>query len=271
MKILVISDLHNEMGHWLPSPQELPVVDAVVLAGDIHKAARAPGWIRSVWPDLSTPVVYVAGNHEHWGSDIMHNLDKIKAESKKHGVVFLENGEFVMPDPADGHLVRFLGCTLWTSFGDDVERGINMSHITTSGFPDFVYTRKGGKRFTTGDAYVMHLNSLRFLTRHMEDSFEGKTVVVTHHCPCEQSIPKRFLGDPCNSAFTTDLTQLIDKYKPNVWIHGHTHDEFDYEVYHTRVVCNPADYPARRVNKYGLPGMLGNVVSAPRHLKVIEV
>ena len=29
-----------------------------------------------------------------------------------------------------------------------------------------------------------------------------------------------------------------------LWVHGHTHDSFDYKVNgHTRVVCNPRGYP----------------------------
>jgi calcineurin-like phosphoesterase family protein len=27
-----------------------------------------------------------------------------------------------------------------------------------------------------------------------------------------------------------------------LWIHGHTHDSFDYQVHGTRVVCNPRGY-----------------------------
>ena len=28
-----------------------------------------------------------------------------------------------------------------------------------------------------------------------------------------------------------------------LWIHGHTHTAFDYDVRGTRVVCNPRGYP----------------------------
>lgn len=27
-----------------------------------------------------------------------------------------------------------------------------------------------------------------------------------------------------------------------LWVHGHMHDPFDYEIYGTRVVCNPRGY-----------------------------
>jgi len=34
-----------------------------------------------------------------------------------------------------------------------------------------------------------------------------------------------------------------------LWIHGHTHDSFDYVVNGTRVVCNPRGYAPNGVNE----------------------
>jgi len=35
--------------------------------------------------------------------------------------------------------------------------------------------------------------------------------------------------------------ELADKIK--LWIHGHMHDEFDYTIGITNIVCNPRGYP----------------------------
>jgi hypothetical protein len=35
---------------------------------------------------------------------------------------------------------------------------------------------------------------------------------------------------------------LILKYKPALWIHGHTHSSVDTYVGGTRIVCNPRGY-----------------------------
>jgi hypothetical protein len=32
----------------------------------------------------------------------------------------------------------------------------------------------------------------------------------------------------------------------DLWIHGHTHDNFDYESMGTRVICNPRGYVTYR-------------------------
>jgi Icc-related predicted phosphoesterase len=35
----------------------------------------------------------------------------------------------------------------------------------------------------------------------------------------------------------------IEKYRPELWIHGHTHVPCEYELFDTQVVCNPGGYP----------------------------
>lgn len=65
MRIRVLSDLHREFGHV-----KLPEVaaDVVVLAGDIDRGTKGVAWARQAFPDV--PVLYVAGNHEHYDERI---------------------------------------------------------------------------------------------------------------------------------------------------------------------------------------------------------
>ena len=37
--------------------------------------------------------------------------------------------------------------------------------------------------------------------------------------------------------------------RARLWIHGHTHDSFDYRLNETRVVCNPRGYATEGVNE----------------------
>jgi Icc-related predicted phosphoesterase len=64
---------------------------------------------------------------------------------------------------------------------------------------------------------------------------------VTHHLPHRLSIHRKYEEDGLNPAFTSDLDRLV---RPPValWIHGHTHESFNYEVNGTQVVCNPRGY-----------------------------
>ena len=46
-----------------------------------------------------------------------------------------------------------------------------------------------------------------------------------------------------NGAYSSRLDQFIlDNPQIKLWTHGHTHEEFDYMIGSTRVVCNPRGY-----------------------------
>lgn len=83
--------------------------DLVILAGDIHVGVRGIRWARETFPDK--PVIYVAGNHEFYGYHWNKLLDEMREAANKYDVDFLE------VDGIDIGGIRFLGCSLWTSFG----------------------------------------------------------------------------------------------------------------------------------------------------------
>ena len=46
-----------------------------------------------------------------------------------------------------------------------------------------------------------------------------------------------------NGAYSSRLDQFIlDNPQIKLWTHGHTHEEFDYMIGSTRIVCNPRGY-----------------------------
>lgn len=111
MKIHLLSDIHLESG-----PYELPAgldCDVIVAAGDIGVGLQGLEWLKT----LGKPVVYVAGNHEYWSKrenpvDMFDLQDQLRAAAAGSNVHYLENDAVVI----DG--VRFIGATLWTSYGD---------------------------------------------------------------------------------------------------------------------------------------------------------
>ena len=70
-----------------------------------------------------------------------------------------------------------------------------------------------------------------------------------YHAPSPKSIHQRFAGSPLNASFVSDAEYLIDASRVRLWIHGHTHNSFDYLLNGTRVVCNPRGYTNRGVNE----------------------
>jgi len=83
-----------------------------------------------------------------------------------------------------------------------------------------------------------------WLKEELAKPFDGKTVVVTHHGPHPLSVHPRYVGDPLNAAFVSDLSALMPGV--DLWLHGHTHAGSDYQVGRCRVVANPAGYVRNR-------------------------
>ena len=61
---------------------------------------------------------------------------------------------------------------------------------------------------------------------------------LSRHGVSPLSIHERFRGDSLSCAFMTDLSNEIIDLGPNLWVHGHTHNSFDYTLGRTRVVVN---------------------------------
>lgn len=234
MKLHVLSDLHTEFSDLEPPETD---ADIVVLAGDIGTGTGGVEWASRQF--TAEPVIYVPGNHEYYDNDI-GMTDRLR-QAASANVNVLNNDVFVKGG------VRFLGATLWTDFKFDGEGDAWFSRQSAKTLvDDFRSIRNGDRLFTPEDSVHLHRASVHWLVTELEREFSGPTVVITHHLPSSLSVAKRYVGDALNPAFASRLEGVIEKYQPILWIHGHTHVPCDYEVFGTRVVCNPRGYPGEK-------------------------
>ncbi|MCU7937544.1 MAG: metallophosphoesterase family protein [Candidatus Thiodiazotropha sp. (ex Dulcina madagascariensis)] len=236
MKLHILSDLHIEFGDFEPLATD---ADVVVLAGDIGVGVEGLRWAEDCFPD--TPVIYVPGNHEFYHHDIAL-IDELKSAAPDP-IHLLSDGEVEIGG------VRFLGSVLWTDFAlfGEGERFF-ATQCARQGMNDFAIIQNGGRRFTPEDAVKLHQTSRIWLESRMREPFAGKTVVVTHHAPSSHSVPQRYARDLLAPAFASNLEALMGGDRAALWVHGHTHDSFDYEISGTRVVCNPRGYAPSALN-----------------------
>lgn len=242
MKLLVYSDLHLECGAaFSPPAGALGEADVIVLAGDIDIGWHGVNLAPQVFPDK--PIIYVAGNHEHWYGDYPHTVRRMRsaADSTDGQVRCLERSAVVI----DG--VRFLGTTLWTDFclhAQDPEDhvAIHASMADAMQMPDYQVVHRSGTLFGPEDSRREHLLSRAWLLASLRESFEGPTVVVTHHAPSPRSGLAHFARHPLGPCFSSKLpSDLFDG--ADLWIHGHMHSSSDYLHHSCRVVCNPRGAP----------------------------
>jgi len=230
VKLHILNDLHIEFSPFDPPHTD---ADVVVLAGDIGVGVAGLEWAAARF--AKNRIVYVPGNHEFYGEDIAL-LEELKSRAPPN-IHVLDNGE------VEWGGVRFLGCVLWSDFSlfGEVERDFCMKHAQF-GINDFRKIRNGNRLFTPEDAVEWHTRNRNWLTKRLDEAFPGATVVVTHHAPSPRSIPRQFNRDPLSPAFASNLEDLMGTERVALWIHGHLHGSFDYEVNGTRVVCNPRGY-----------------------------
>jgi predicted phosphodiesterase len=239
VKVQVASDLHLEfLGKLLPRERLISPAhgaDLLVLAGDIGNGIEAVEMFKN-WP---VPVLYIAGNHEFYG----HSLEQMRMDLRNAAagthVTFLDN------DVKDFGGVRFLGTTLWTDY--KLERNRTQRQLMESAglrISDHCRIDCSGGKFTPERALAEHELSRAWLKDALNRPYDGRTVVVTHHGPHRLSVHPRYVGNPVNASFVSDLGEFLPK--ADLWIHGHVHDSFDYKVGGSRVIANPLGYALNR-------------------------
>lgn len=213
MEFRLVSDLHLEFG-----PFSLPELPGdrdrlLLLAGDVAQSSNHNLYI----PFLRTlarrfrRIIWVMGNHEHYGSSIVVTRSEIQNAFKeaKVAVTILENEAIVIDD------VAILGATLWT----DVDNGNPLAMLTIEGgLNDFLSIRNGtpcapfSRAFTPEDSVRIHHESKGWLIDEAGQQKQAgrRVVVVTHHAPSYSSIHPRYKNSRLNPAFASSMDEEIE-------------------------------------------------------------
>ncbi|OIQ89556.1 3',5'-cyclic adenosine monophosphate phosphodiesterase CpdA [mine drainage metagenome] len=234
----LLSDLHLEFSQYQPHSSS-DRADIVLAAGDVWHKDRGIRMLRAMWPDKE--IVTVSGNQEHYKATICPNMELMRAAADEVGIHFLENNEKILT--IRGEKIRILGCTLWTNFLlYGLEKRADCMVDAGQYLNDFRLIRNGSWNFSPKDSINLHNASVKWLESKLDEPFDGPTIVMTHHAPSYKSVVKRFQGDLLSACFASNLDHLMDGSKVDLWCHGHMHDDLDYYINGTRVMCNPRGY-----------------------------
>jgi Icc-related predicted phosphoesterase len=256
MRLWVLSDLHvsSRVARTAAMfPDAVPSADIAVMAGDLCEGVEDAITFLARTITRTMPVVYTLGNHEYYGEYLEEARRTARAWARRTPNLYLLDD-----DEAIINGVRFVGSTLWTNYAI-YSHGERARQTAAMGIAGRLLADHGqilmqpaqtgfiARNFSPRDALALHEQSVAFLDQALTRPHHGPTVVVTHHAPHPKSVSKRFADDPLTPAFVSDLSSLIDRHQPDVWIHGHTHQPFDYlveplEGTTTRVICNPRGY-----------------------------
>lgn len=209
LKIGIISDLHLEFADW--ELEVDPTVDLYINAGDLHpNPTKRNNWLEEY--RKLTNLFFIPGNHDFYSYD---------QEFPKVGKTQITSG-------MEGY--KIVGATLWTDLSDPIDWIL---------YNQFLADGRFIKSLTFDNYDVAYRNDKSFLLNSDAD------VIVSHHLPSYQSIHKKYANSRLNPCFASELYEYIIEmeHPPKLWIHGHTHEKFDYMIGQTRIICNPRGYP----------------------------
>jgi len=223
-------------------------------------------------------VVYIMGNHEHYSGDIAHtyntlkynldygNLHILEKETWTHqGHTFICGTLWTDMNQLDSLTMSYCQGAmndfrevlnsnrmvvrnvpiyernpLWT---DDGKNGGQYNRDATGAMINIGYkSKEEPARWTPEDSAMDHARMLAYIDHVTREP--GSYIVVVHHAPSSQSIAERFKHDTLmNGAFRSELDEFImDRPQIRLVCHGHMHNNSNYWIGETRVVCNPRGY-----------------------------
>ena len=223
-------------------------------------------------------VVYIMGNHEHYSGDVAKtynilkehldygNLHILEKEMWRHqdytfigGTLWtdMNKGDPLTLSYTQGAMNDFREVLnsnrmvvrnvpiyernpLWTGDG---QNGGQYSKDATGAMIRIGYkSKEEPARWTPEDSATDHSKMLDYIDHVAREP--GSYVVVGHHAPSSLSTAEQYRHDTLmNGAFRSELHDFIEQ-RPQIRLvcHGHMHNNSNYWIGETRIVCNPRGY-----------------------------
>jgi Icc-related predicted phosphoesterase len=262
MKIAVCSDLHLEFGDLDLANDE--GADVLVLGGDIFIATELSEFAYDTsaaiipatdsvrergqrYVDFVTRcserfphVILIMGNHEHYHGDFAQSARIIRDTFGHLDNVYFMDKEWRIIDG-----VVFYGGTLWTNMNGEDPLTMHNIRMSMNDYNCVKNTSEEGKKvFMPQDSVSDHQDFLQKLDDTLALHPELPVVVCGHHAPSRASTHPRYRTEfVVNGAYSSNLDDwILDRRQIRLWTHGHTHEDFDYMIGTTRIVCNPRGY-----------------------------
>ena len=226
-------------------------------------------------------VLYIMGNHEHYHGDFA-----LSGAVIRNRLAHLRNFHFLDKEVFQLDDVTFIGGTLWTDMNkedsltllhmkgmmNDFRIVDNSNRKTMFRVPLYKVDGNGQKmvqivngiqslvedgfemhervsKFSPEDSVEDHKKMMDYIQLMVEGKYDQKFVVCGHHSPSKLSTHPRYAKDTImNGGYSSDLSEFIlDHPQIKLWTHGHTHEDFDYMIGSTRIVCNPRGYDGHEI------------------------
>jgi len=232
MKIQILSDLHLEF--FGPNDDIMSFLaslntdaDCIIMAGDIFGYKNLEMQMKHVAKAFNDKeIIFVPGNHEYYHTSKYDMDSQMHIEAKKHGIILLEDGYHML---SDNYIV--IGACGWhDSFVLNNTRLMNdFNHIDEL-------------RSDPYESVKWNRESKLFFTNTLDRFRDKKAICVTHNSPLANHTPYKYMGSSLNPFFVNNWSDIIERYKPQVWISGHLHQHIEFKMFETFFIENGYGY-----------------------------
>lgn len=239
MKLKIISDIHLE-SFKNSNDFNIGEGDTIILAGNIliAKHLKCDNLLKEIYIDFLNEciknynnVLYVIGNHEHYGYHFSNTYNTIK-ENIPDSIHLLENQKVIIDDWV------FIGMTMWTNYNND-RNSIFASKKLENNY-ELIRIGSNYRRIEPLDIISTHNESKKYLNKELKNHRKDKVFIITHYAPSIESISEECKNDLICDSYYSDLTKIIRR-SPQIkyWAHGYTNIKNDYIIDRCRVLSNP--------------------------------
>ncbi|KAL0484621.1 Ser/Thr protein phosphatase [Acrasis kona] len=244
VKLQIASDLHLEFSRYDFDVKRIG--NCLALVGDIGSplAENYKSFIAKQ-SEKYEHVFVVAGNHEYYKGEY-HTCNNLIQDicSEFPNVHFLKSTSYLYQTQSS-RPIRFLGCTLWSNVPEEHSLTVYQE------FNDYYQIKvdvNGKKRLLeVEDTNKWHREQVSWLKSEIAKAKENneRVVVLTHHAPLMKGTSRPQLEQKnrsINYAFATDLSDMMDGSRIELWAYGHTHYNNVQNINGTICVSNQAGY-----------------------------
>lgn len=176
----------------------------------------------------------VSGNQrEKYNRNSFNRVNEMKAFLKP-----LENVHVLDGNIIEHNGVKYTGTGMWYDGKlSNVDKIMTEEQIKD----DWLY-------FMNDSNYIYNISTYKYIfddeIKKLENNIYKSDVILSHIGPAlPPVIPTKYDNSYTRFFYFDGSEYLKAKAAPKVWVYGHVHDQYDYTVNNTNLVCNPLGYP----------------------------
>ena len=240
---------HNKLLDYFSPKDDEP--HTLIVAGDIgHNPEQNVKVLRCLKSYFKySDIIIVFGNHDYYNTSRgqRKNFPNIHIKEEYILNLYRESGIIVLNgDIVEHYGKKIMGFPAW----------YDGSYLTEFGYEDSVESLWES---TMNDSRLIPLSKgngmyylLKFQMDKVMDIPEQKVdMIITHFCPLvgDRYVAPEFLGEYSNAFYQFNGDYLRDKFSPDIWVYGHTHQGVTFREDGIKYYCNPLGYPVEFNNK----------------------